>query len=254
MSKTQKFIIGFFIFIIVVLTLLFIRDYACPNNWSKPIDSLIFAHWGSSISGLMALGAFIFAFETFLNQKKSNEKREFENRFFRLVENLQFIVSQISITEPKRIEGRVALHILLSNLLEALPETTIDDLWNEGLTGEGKKRLRYDEFYNQYFYLLGHYFRFFYRILVFIDENEAIDKKEKQSYVDLLQAQISTDEMGLIFYNAFLNDKAKKKETGVKKFHDLLETYKVLENIDKKSVVKETDLTEYYPKTFKPII
>ena len=279
--------------IILISTFLFIRDYAYQNEWNSPIDSLIFSHWGSFISGIMASGAFIFTFLTFYQEQKNNKSsrkiRDFEERFFKMIENLQFIVGQINIqvpiatatddgkikdinnqyntlivadnehkilnriydNRPIDLTGRQAIHILLTKLLEALPVTTIDDIWDEGQTKTDRENLRYDEFYDKYFYLLGHYFRFIYHIIKYVDEqNEIEDLIEKNEYIDLLQAQISTDEMGLIFYNAVFNEKAKIKATGEAKFHKLLEKYKFLENIDNKSILKEEHKKKYYPETF----
>jgi len=280
-------------FIIFISTFLFLRDYAYINNWNSPINSEIFSHWGSFISGIMAFGAFIYAYLTFYHEQKNNKLtnqiKDFENRFFKMVENLQFIVSQIKIKVPittatddnniKKINnqynvllvanendkvinriydnrpidlvGRESTHILLKKLLEILPKITIEDIWSEGQEDTQRESLRYDEFYDKYFYLLGHYFRFIYHILKYVEEQKFEDTLfNKKDYVDILQAQISTDEMGLIFYNAVFNKKARIKATGVDKFHNLLEKYKFLENIDDKSLLKSEHKIKYYPSTF----
>ena len=117
-------------------------------------------------------------------------------------------------------------------------------------SNEGREKLRYDDFYNKHFYLLGHYFRYVYHIILYIDELNFLEWLKKAYFIKLLQAQVSTDEMGLIFYNVVLNDKAKKKETGESKFHELLEKYKFFENIDDNSLVDISHKHKYYPKTF----
>jgi len=299
-NRNTYILLGIFATIILASLYFFIRDYVIWG-FDIPIDSNIFADWGSFVSGIMATGAFTFTFITFINQKNANinksEKddkyrniQEFESRFFKLVENLQFIVSQINITTPlveikeddkvdyinnkinsilvtnneekiiNRIydnrpiflKGRQAIHKILKDLLRELPITKWEDIWEDGISDDIKHKKRYDEFYDKYFFLLGHYFRFVYNIIKYVDNQEQFDyKTKKENYINLLQAQISTDEMGLIFYNAIFSEKAKIKSTGELKFHKLLEDYKFLENIDNNSILKEEHKYKYYPKTFK---
>jgi len=299
MNRTTKILMTILSGTIIVSVYLFLRDYAYNNQWNSPIDSLIFSHWGGFISGIMASGALVFTYFTFLQQRKDNDlkkeqdelfrnNQEFENRFFRMIENLQFIVGQIMLSIPQtkvntdgtiddkasdyntliltdkdykitnriydnraiKITGREALHILLINLKSGLKDVTIDDIWDEEQTDEQREKMRYDEFYDKYFYLIGHYFRYIYHIVLYIAEQTIITEEKKMYFVKLLQAQVSTDEMGLIFYNAVLNEKAKKKETGEAKFHQLLEQYKFLENIDNRSLVDKEHKMKYYPETF----
>ena len=181
MRRTTKILMTFLSIIIIVSIYLFIRDYAYQNNWNKPIDSQIFSHWGDFVSGIMASGALIFGYFTFIQQIKDGERKqakdelyrrqqEVENRFFRMIENLQFIIGQIIISIPPiklssnnkivenestfntlivtdsgnsiinriydnraiKISGREALHILLLNLKLKLKIVTIDDIWDEG--------------------------------------------------------------------------------------------------------------------------
>lgn len=271
--NTAHWIIWPFTILILLFSFLFLRDFGYLNEWGKPIDSNKFADWGSTISGLMAKGAFLFAFITFLNQIKSSSKQEVENNYFKLLENLQFIINQINITFPldnevlitdsndqikwkakdkriERVEGREALRIILTRLRTDLKTLTLDDLFNEPTDREIEER-NYQEFYDKYFYILGHYFRYVYNIIKYVDTSNSANEEEKIRLTNLLQAQLSSDEMGLIFYNAIFNDKAKKKLTGERKFLELLEKYKLLENIDDKSLADSSHKEKYYPKTFK---
>lgn len=301
MRNTTRILMTVLSLTIAISIYLFLRDFGYRNEWSKPIDSEIFSNWGGFISGIMASGALIFTYFIFIQQRIDNiekenqddifrQNQEFENRFFRMVENLQFIVGQITISIPQtkvttdneiadktndyntlfvadvnykiinriydnrtlKISGREALHILLTNLKNGLKKITIDDIWDEEQTEEDRERLMYDEFYNKYFYLLGHYFRYIYHIILYIDDFDLkiLDSNKKEYFIKLLQAQVSTDEMGLIFYNAVLNDKAKKKDTGEAKFQHLLDTYKFLENIDNNSLIDKSHKKKYYPNTF----
>lgn len=80
-----------------------------------------------------------------------------------------------------------------------------------------KCRLIYKFFVNKYQFVYGHYFRHFYHILKFLDESEDKEKgsernsgkhdeisKKYYNYAQFLQAQMSTPELFLLFYNCFL--------------------------------------------------
>ncbi|PTB90929.1 hypothetical protein C9994_16455, partial [Marivirga lumbricoides] len=60
-------------------------------------------------------------------------------------------------------------------------------------------------------------------------------------YINLIQAQMSTYELGLIFYNAL--------STHGSKMYEWLEDYHFLENIDKKGLLSPLLHTKFYPKT-----
>jgi len=264
--KTKHYLIAGLAFLLVLsyFTWLFIRDYALVKNFLPPIDSGIFSDWGSFIGGIMAFIAFIFAFATFLKQQNSIKLNDLENNFFKLISQLQFIVEQITIQLPTKGDviitddteqtkykikdfqidkytggGRNAIHILLLALLEKLRNVT-----------EDKYEEAFNTYYNRFAHQLGHYFRFIYHIIKFI-RGANLKEDEKQKYMDLLQAQLSTDEMGLIFYNAALGERSKKKISGERIFQKWLDDYKILENIDDDSIVKNADKHTFYPNTFK---
>lgn len=174
---TVQILFGIFSLLILILTFLFLRDFGYLNNWSSPIDSNKFADWGSLISGIMATGAFIFAFYTFINQANNSVKQEVENNYFKLIESLQFTVNQTTLNIPidneiliadakdqikwkakdKRTEiitGRNALRIILLRLLKDLKTTTIEDLFSESTDGE-KEENNYQKFYENYFHVLA---------------------------------------------------------------------------------------------------
>lgn len=106
----------------------------------------------------------------------------------------------------------------------------------KGLSIEKKIELGYAYFFNKY-EIIGYYFRHLYRILTFIKQNEdakisqledsaSEDEKKKihndySLYAQFIQAQMSTDELLLTFYNSFTFPKAQK----------LLIHYNLLENL-----------------------
>ena len=80
---------------------------------------------------------------------------------------------------------------------------------------------------------VGHYFRNLYNFVKFVDQESDFpkDHKDKKFYTNLIRAQLSSDELGLLFYNCLSNRGAK--------FKVLVEKYALLEDMDFKKLVQE---------------
>jgi len=63
-----------------------------------------------------------------------------------------------------------------------------------------KTELMYYAFFEKFHYLIGHYFRHLYHILKLVASNESL--KDKQKYIGFMQAQMSSFELMLLFYNS----------------------------------------------------
>jgi len=128
------------------------------------------------------------------------------------------------------------------------PEFEIDDMISKFESTDVSKEFiiaQYDYFYNKHQAKLGHIFRFLYNIFKFTihERNRYNDQKR---YIDLIQAQLSSDELALLFYNA-LSKNAKSSE-GELRFYNWLENFNFFENIDKNSLLKKGH-ANFYPKT-----
>ena len=104
----------------------------------------------------------------------------------------------------------------------------------------------YEEIYKNNDYNLGHYFRYIFNIVKYVRESFPEDKVAQNKYIGLLQAQLSNDEMALIFYNAL--SKHGKNVEGKELFREWLDEYDFFQNIDRRCIF-HTSFTEYYPKT-----
>jgi hypothetical protein len=105
----------------------------------------------------------------------------------------------------------------------------------------------YEAFYWDHQQNLGHYFRYVYNIIKYVlDATNALSDAEIKRYLGILQAQLSNDEMGLIFYNVL--SKHGKTSTGEYRFHTWLDNYKILENMDLQSLKTEWHHW-FFPKT-----
>jgi Putative phage abortive infection protein len=85
-------------------------------------------------------------------------------------------------------------------------------------------RTAYEEVFKVYEAQLGHYFRNLYRIVKFVDEAQ-IDEKEKNTYIGIIKAQLSSYELTMLLYNAL-------SEHGIN-FLPLMRKYNLLDNINK---------------------
>lgn len=77
----------------------------------------------------------------------------------------------------------------------------------------------------EYNHVFGHYFRNLYQIMKFVSEHPVIDDNQKKKYMSILRAQISTDELAVLFMNCSGN----MVDNG--EFRQLLVTYKMLEHM-----------------------
>ena len=94
----------------------------------------------------------------------------------------------------------------------------------------------YSEFYNQHHALLGHYFRYLYRLFKYIDEETG---NKSEIYSKILRSQLTNNEMALLFYNGL-------SHYG-KKFKPLLEEYEVFDNLPT-NIIKYNSLITLYDK------
>lgn len=106
------------------------------------------------------------------------------------------------------------------------------DKWGKMNKMDIPKRLKsiYGLFFLKYHYAVGHYFRHLYHILKFIDDfeksNKGLDNISKK-YIDFIQAQMSSYELMLLFYNSL----------SYPKLLDLIIKYDFLENLAEEDLV-----------------
>lgn len=126
-----------------------------------------------------------------------------------------------------------------------------EESWNSAqkLTGLDRAKYLYGLFFNKYHFVIGHYFRHLYHILDFLDDSKRLKLEELSTVLDLtqktklekdiiaefnrysnfVQAQLSTPEMFLTFYNSLSFPKMKKLVVG----------YNILENLPFEDLLAE---------------
>ena len=110
----------------------------------------------------------------------------------------------------------------------------------------------YNDFYKNYDYNLGHFYRYIFNVIKFIVNTFKDDVDTQKFLVGLMQAQLTNDELGLMFYNA-LSEHGRNKHNE-ELFKSWLDNFNYFENIDERCVLNESYI-RFYPKTsFKFII
>lgn len=181
------------------------------------------------------------------SQVEMLRKQSFENTFFRMLSLHNEIVDAIELRQPhvvpdplsglvkheeKVYRGRQALYKLMNQFHQRLREPRGGD--RPSLGGESYREAAeigleefldiYGKFYETYQSQLGHYFRFLYNIIKYVDHEPSIDRS---FYSNLVRAQLSTPELTLIFCNCL-------SVLGREKFKPLIERYALLKTLPDK--------------------
>ena len=115
-------------------------------------------------------------------QMETLQKQNFESSFFQLLGLHSEIVNSIEFNstinnQPVTYSGRNYFVYMLSQLRDGVA---------------------YKDFFAEHQLHVSHYFRHFYNIVKFVDQSEV---NKKKLYTDLIRAQLSTDELGTLFYH-----------------------------------------------------
>ncbi len=226
-----------------------------PDNINKPIDFNRFGQFGDFMGGIlnpifMFLTLIALIITIVLQRKELKLARKeysktsialstqaIENTFFntinlhyRIVENLKINFSDFGdkfLTLPDKISirnGKTNPFIGEYTGIKVFDETIIKIFKNT------KTPTQTVEFYkilqNDYNYIFGHYFRNLYQTLKLIDKNDYLKKEEKKKYTSILRAQLSSNELSLLFLNCLdkMNDRGE--------FKNLLIKYKMFEHLN----------------------
>lgn len=189
-------------------------------------------------------------------QNQTLQKQNFENSFFQLLGRHSEIVTSMAIpgslfNDPNReYTGRQCFVSMFKKLKYIYKP--LDEQFNAGRQPDvdSEKNLRckwlndkYEEFFPDFQPYVGHYFQHLYNIVKFIDQN-APEIVEKSFYIDLIRAQLSSTELGLLFYHG-LSDRGAE-------FRDLVEKYALFEHIPSEVLINEKHKGLYDSKADTP--
>lgn len=245
MKKFLIVLLTIFSILFVVVTL-----YTFISNTNNLYSLQDLSNLGQYLSGtsgiLVSLIVAIAALLAYFEQRKqillfehSNHKQSIENTFFHLLKYHEEIVkrmdiSTITLTPPLHYyQGRNAFkemykvfgEILINELSDINNDKTEPpntEKKNKIIERINKSYLEFDKTYQPY---LGFYFRNLYYIITLIDRDIILNNDEKDYYIKMLRAHLSTYELLMLFYSSL-------SERGNKNAMPLIERYHLLKHVE----------------------
>ncbi|BAV33755.1 hypothetical protein SCL_1444 [Sulfuricaulis limicola] len=172
-------------------------------------------------------------------QNRTLRKQNFEDTFFQLLRLHNDIVNAIDLVktgEGGRItKGRDCFSVFYKRLREKYAEKQ-EEFERGGIAVQHFLNEVYLAFYKEHEAELGHYFRSLYNIVKFIKNSEVPDKR---LYTNLVRAQLSSNELLLIFYNCL-------SKMGNEKFRPLTVEFNILKHLQTDQLLKSDHASLYY--------
>ena len=189
------------------------------SNWGEFGDYV-----GGVLGPVFSFLALVVLIYTLTIQTRQFSLQNFERGFFELVRFHHDIVSDLEVKSvlPERdVRGRDCFGIFNQELFNRLLDHYAAAKEEDRETLKCVHRA-YSNFRESYRHEVDHYFRHLYHILKFVDYSD-VDYKRK--YTRILRAQLSADELLLLFYSSL-------HPVGAKSL-DYLAKYAMLHNLDK---------------------
>ena len=133
-------------------------------------------------------------------QNQTLQKQNFESSFFQLLNRQSEIVNSMEI-EKDEPSGRACF----GRLFRILSSYYSDTAQAQNDTSKTEVDIINDVYEKLFFYFqtdIDHYFRHLYHVVKFVDVQKDFPKgfREKKRYIDFIRAQLSSDELWLLFY------------------------------------------------------
>ncbi len=154
-------------------------------------------------------------------QNRNLERQGFENTFFELLKLHHDIVRSLRFTHGKGLEGRSSFGGYIERF-----KTVYNGAMQEVRDDEDDASYTYERFSREGTSRVAHYFQNLRQILIFVNE---ADSDRQALYVEILRAQLSTEEVTLLFYHCVGSGDAELKR--------LVEKYGMLQALEPGSVI-----------------
>jgi hypothetical protein len=181
-------------------------------------------------------------------QQQSIKLQSFENSFFQQIKLFNDVRIQTSIDyeaftgEVTAYEGPNCFKTCRTLLTNGYPHSNFQRISEcAPVNAQELKNAAHDyfmKFYEPYRHGLDHYFRQLYHIIKFVDSSHALNTDvEKRRYTSLVRAQLTDNELFLLFYNGVCPH--------AEKFRPLIEKYGLLEHLDRTLLLHEAHASFY---------
>lgn len=273
MKQTKLFLYASYVLLLICVVLIVIYGVVlyfgedCECIFSFLLAPLK-ANFGDIMAGtvgiLLSFASTLFLFITFKEQRKqfdltekSHKIASFEDTFFNIMSLLSDVrrttIESLKNHDINSIEGyyykfvSYFIAVKKSSIVdgyfkELASDNTIDSVVDAAKHEVG---LCYKEFVDKAEGNIGYFFRYIFNTIRFVKEQDGCIIT-KQRYINLLQSQLSDEELALLFYDAI--SPYGKNKNGESVFFDMLEASEMLENISERVLINRSH-TKFYPLT-----
>ena len=176
------------------------------------------------------------------------QKQNFENFFSQLLNRHSEIVNSIVIRRGIDGEyfGRECFDYMLRNL-RRIYMGAHEQFYAGMHSGDAREVMyewvndKYERFFAEYQSHVDHYFRHLYNVVKFVHQSD-FSFEAKRFYTNLIRVQLSSDELGLLFYHS-LSDQGNK-------FKNLVEKYALLEDMRFETLINKEHKNLYAESAF----
>jgi hypothetical protein len=175
-----------------------------------------------------------------IKQNETLSHQQFENTFFQLLTLFNSIVNSLDIrtrdTKVVTNSGRDCFEVFYKKLKNLqIGKNSYKNSYIVSDCEVEETIEAYDDLYNSHKSDMSHYFRTIYHIFKFIDSAKI---ENKNQYIAITRAQLSSYEQILIFYNCL-------HINGLEKFKPLIEKYGIFKNLDRNLLLNNEHLNKY---------
>ncbi len=268
------------VFVIVIVALLVLGFLVTAGVFSiaikYPVQATEKGAWGDFIGGTLNPILTFFTFlgvlvSIFLQRKElslsnrelersadalehqiiSIERQNFESAFFQMLNTFNGIVNSIDLfskVSGQETKGRDCFSVFYTRLTKEYRDN--QSKGGGKYSPEEIIKLSYFNFWKNYQLELGHYYRFLFNVFKFLDESEL----GKSYHAKLLRAQLSDQELLLLFYNCLSEHGKEFSKYAIKyELFDNLPTVRLLDEAHISLADKRSfgDNPMYNSKTFR---
>lgn len=273
MKQTKLFLYASYVLLLICVVLIVI--YGVVLYFGKDCECIfsfllapLKANFGDIMAGtvgiLLSFASTLFLFITFKEQRKQFELSEtshkiasFEDTFFNIMSLLSDVrrttIESLKNHDINSIEGyyykfvSYFIAVKKSSIVEEYFKELASDNTIDSVVDAAKHEvgLCYKEFVDKAEGNIGYFFRYIFNTIRFVKEQDG-SIITKQRYINLLQSQLSDEELALLFYDAI--SPYGKNKNGESVFFDMLEASEMLENISERVLINRSH-TKFYPLT-----